>query len=207
MNPLSIALHLSCVLLQAVSAAPLPDVASAPADTAGVAAAVRLDRLTVVGSAAQADLIAGSAHFLGPAELAVFSHPDINRILREVPGVYVVEEDGYGLFPNIGIRGSGTDRNSRITVMEDGVLIAPAPYAAPAAYHFPTTARINAVEVRKGTASVKAGPRTTGGAMNLLSTAIPTRAGGLFDLAIGADSTLLSHGWIGTGGRRGGVFL
>lgn len=199
MNPLPIVLHLTCLLLQTAT--------SAPADTADVAAAVRLDRLTVVGSAERADLIAGSAHFLGPGDLETFQHTDINRILRDLPGVYVVEEDGYGLFPSIGIRGSGSDRNSRITVMEDGVLIAPAPYAAPAAYHFPTTVRISVVEVRKGSASVKAGPRTTGGAINLISTAIPGHTTGMVDLAVGADNTLLSHGWLGTSGRHGGVLV
>ncbi|MDY0111214.1 MAG: TonB-dependent receptor [Candidatus Krumholzibacteria bacterium] len=200
MNLLPLPLRFVLALLQS---------APAPADTteASAAAAVRLDRLTVVGSAERADLIAGSAHFLDSGDLERFQHTDINRALREVPGVYVVEEDGYGRFPSIGIRGSGTDRNSRISVMEDGVLIAPAPYAAPAAYHFPTTARINTIEVRKGTASVKAGPRTTGGAVNLISTAIPSRTAGLIDLAIGADNTLLTHGWFGTSGHHGGVLV
>lgn len=169
--------------------------------------AARLDRLTVVGSVEQAQETTGSAHYIDSQQLEKHNYRDVNRVLREVPGVYLVEEEGYGLRPNIGIRGSGTDRNNRITVMEDGVLIAPAPYAAPAAYYFPTMARMSAVEVRKGSSSVKAGPRTTGGVINLLSTPIPTGPAGLVDLSYGRDNTLLGHTWAGTSQERFGFLV
>jgi hypothetical protein len=111
------------------------------------------ERLTVIGTRPAA-LTGGSANYLTTEQLEQFRHTDVHRVLKQVPGLYVVEEDGYGLRPNIGLRGSGTDRNSRVTVTEDGVLIAPAPYAAPAAYYFPTMQRMSAVEVRKGSAAV-----------------------------------------------------
>jgi Fe(3+) dicitrate transport protein len=167
----------------------------------------RLDSVNVFGDPRGIKQASGSAHFIDNETLERFNYRDINRILRQVPGVYLVEEDGYGLRPNIGIRGSGTDRNSRITVMEDGVLIAPAPYAAPAAYYFPTMSRINAVEIRKGSAAVQAGPRTTGGAVNLITTPIPTETSARLDLSVGSDATGLAHGWIGGMGERLGGLL
>jgi Fe(3+) dicitrate transport protein len=177
---------------------------TAYAQTAVLPGADAFERLTVIG-ARPAELTGGSASYLTTEELERFQHTDIHRVLRQVPGLYVVEEDGYGLRPNIGLRGSGTDRNSRITVMEDGVLIAPAPYAAPAAYYFPTMQRMSAVEVRKGSAAVRSGPRTTGGAINLVSTSIPGEPfAGRLSLQAGEDQTLLGHVTVGgTSGQWG----
>ena len=201
---------MSTLLRTAIALALLP---AAPAFAATEAAApteetlVRLDRINVFGSRDEVEKTAGSAHYIDKEALARFNYSDVNRVLRQVPGVYLVEEEGYGLRPNIGIRGSGTDRNNRITVMEDGVLIAPAPYAAPAAYYFPTMARISGVEIKKGAASVQAGPRTTGGALNLLSTPIPSETAGLLDLSMGSHGGVLARGWAGTQGENFGALF
>lgn len=167
----------------------------------------RLDRLNVVGSAVRAEEASGSAHYLSKEDLDKFDYRDIQRVLRQVPGVYLVDEEGFGLRPNIGIRGSGTDRSARVTLMEDGVLIAPAPYAAPAAYYFPTASRMQAIEVRKGSAAVKSGPRTTGGAVNLISTSIPQQTSGRLKASIGEDSTLLTHATYGGSGEHVGGLI
>lgn len=167
----------------------------------------QLMRFSVLGDARAARAAAGSAHFIGPEELETFSRSDVLRVLREVPGIYLQEEEGYGLRPNIGIRGSGLDRSSRITLLEDGVLIAPAPYAAPSAYYFPGVQRMHAIEVIKGPAAVAMGPRTTGGAMNMLSTPVPDRVLGSFALNAGQDGMFNGLARIGDAGDRYGWLL
>jgi Fe(3+) dicitrate transport protein len=161
-----------------------------------------IDTVTIIGKQTDAADVPGSAHVIDSEELQTYVNGDILRVLRTVPGVYIQEEEGFGLRPNIGIRGSGLDRSARIALLEDGVLVAPAPYAASSAYYFPTQRRMSAVEVLKGPAAVAVGPRTTGGAMNMISTPIPDALGANFDIRGGDHSTLDAHLNVGNRGER-----
>ena len=151
--------------------------------------------------------IPGSVHYISPREIEKFSYTDINRTLRAVPGLNIQEEDGFGLRPNIGLRGTGVERSSKITVMEDGVLMAPAPYAAPAAYYFPTIGRMQAVEVLKGSSQIKHGPYTTGGAINLLSTQIPREFSGRLHLFTGSFGSKNMHAYVGNSHEHFGYMV
>lgn len=153
--------------------------------------AVTLDRFRMVGEPQDLATIPGSAHVIDAADLdrQKLLFDDVHGLLRQVPGINVQEEDGYGLRPNIGIRGTGSERSSKISLMEDGVLIAPAPYAAPAAYYFPVVGRMEAIEVRKGSSQIKYGPHTIGGALNLLSSPIPEDLSWLAEAEGGEESS------------------
>lgn len=157
-----------------------------------------VDIMTVIGTKMNANDISGSVVFIGPEELAKQSYTDINRVLLTVPGVNIQEEDGYGLRPNIGMRGSGGERSNKIVIMEDGVLMAPAPYSSPAAYYFPMTARMNAVEITKGPATVGYGPNTTAGAIHFFSTPIPDEASAKIRLFVSDQNRVQAHAWAGT---------
>ncbi len=161
-----------------------------------------IDTVTIIGRKSDVADVPGSAHVIDNEELEVFIATDILRVLRTVPGVYVQEEEGFGLRPNIGIRGSGLDRSARIALLEDGILIAPAPYSAPSAYYFPTQRRMHSLEVLKGPAAVIVGPRTTGGAINMISTPIPATSGGKIDVRVGDYGTYDAHVNFGNRGRR-----
>jgi Fe(3+) dicitrate transport protein len=149
----------------------------------------------------------GSAYYLSPKELQKFSFTDVNRVLRSVPGVTIYEEDGFGLRPNISLRGTSPERSSKITLMEDGVLIAPAPYSASSAYYFPTIARMEAVEVLKGSSQVQFGPSTTGGAINMISAQIPSKFSGKISASYGSFNSNQLHAKIGGGSSSFGYML
>jgi len=104
-------------------------------------------------------------------------------------------------------RGTGVERSTKITVMEDGILIAPAPYAAPAAYYFPTVARMQGIEIQKGNSQIKYGPYTTGGAINLLSTQIPEGFAGALNLTAGSFSGRNLHTHIGASSKYFGFLV
>ena len=156
-----------------------------------------MERVMVIGSSERAQDLTGAAHFIGKETLDQNNYTDINRVLRQIPGVNIQEEDGYGNRPNIGLRGGRSERSADITLMEDGILIAPAPYAAPSAYYFPRVSRMEAVEVRKGSSTIKFGPRTTSGAVNLISSSVPSAQDIEGLAAYGTDGTERLQGHYG----------
>ena len=140
------------------------------------------------------DEVPGALHVIGQEELERYSYTDPLRVLRTVSGVNIQEEDGYGLRPNIGMRGSGTERSARITIMEDGVLMAPAAYSAPAAYYFPSIARMQSIEVLKGSSQIAFGPQTAGGAINLVTAGFDdVSSGGMVRYEASAFGGFLEH--------------
>lgn len=158
-----------------------------------------LDGLTVVGSSEAVWDLAGSAAYIESDQYRDRGYTDITQILSSVPGVYLRQEDGYGNFPNVSMRGADGTRTEKVTVMEDGILTAPAPYSAPAAYYFPKSGRMSAIEVLKGSSQVRYGPQTTGGVLNFISTPIPGDGGPNFysRTTAGSDNTFFNHTWYG----------
>jgi len=140
---------------------------------------------------------AGSAHVVGEAQLQRFEYDDPHAALQQVPGVYVRQEDGMGLRPNIAIRGANPDRSKKVALLEDGVLLGPAPYSAPAAYYFPLVTRMTKLRVLSGPAAIGFGPQTVGGAIDLVTRNIPSRAAGSLDLGVGEYGYFKAHGYAG----------
>jgi Fe(3+) dicitrate transport protein len=158
---------------------------------------ILMREVSIIGSKSAVKDIAGSAAYLDVQDIRTQNVEDVNRILRRVPGVSIREEDGYGLFPNISLRGVDPARSSKVTIMEDGVLMAPAPYSAPSAYYSPNTGRMSGIEVLKGSSQVKYGPHTTGGAINFLSTPIPTTSQAYSKNTFGQFNELRNHTYFG----------
>ncbi|MSP25809.1 MAG: TonB-dependent receptor [Myxococcales bacterium] len=148
--------------------------------------------------------IAGSAHRVSAKELERFEDDNVERTLGRIPGVYARGEDGYGLRPNIGLRGASSDRTKKVTLLEDGILMAPAPYSSPAAYYFPMPTRAAALEVFKGPSALRYGPQTIGGAVNFVTRPIPWGHRFGADLALGQELYAKSHAHYGYGEKHAG---
>ncbi|MCP4201443.1 MAG: TonB-dependent receptor plug domain-containing protein [bacterium] len=162
------------------------------------------EQLLVIGTPEEARRIPGSAHVITAEELERQEYSDIHRVLRQTPGLNIQEEDGYGLRPNIGIRGTGVERSQKITLLEDGVLIAPAPYAAPSAYYSPTAGRMEGFEILKGSGAIRQGPYTNGGAINYLSASIPDSMRARVSFSVGQEGFARARASVGDSGERFG---
>jgi Fe(3+) dicitrate transport protein len=148
-------------------------------------AAATFDFIQVIGNEKKELSKPNSSHYISSKNLQRQQDTDVNRTIKQVPGVYVREEDGYGLRPNIGLRGTNPDRSKKVNFMEDGVLIGPAPYSAPAAYYTPSMMHVEGLEVFKGVSTVIYGPNSVGGSVNFLTPAIKSGFNGFVDGTLG----------------------
>lgn len=151
--------------------------------------------ITVAGS--RLNRAPGSAQVINRRQLERFEYDDPHQVLMQVPGVYIRQEDGVGLRPNLGIRGGNPDRSKKLTLMEDGILFGSAPYSAPAAYYFPLTSRMVQIKVIKGPAAIAYGPQTVGGAVDFVTRPIPTLPSGGADVAFGEYGYDKAHAYAG----------
>ena len=72
-----------------------------------------IDEMTIIGSKLDVRKVAGSGAVIDNDQIATEVSTDINQLLKTVSGVYVREEDGYGLRPNFGIRGATSERSEK----------------------------------------------------------------------------------------------
>ncbi len=149
----------------------------------------------------------GSVHVLKSSKLERFELDDPHAVLQSVPGVYARGEDGFGLRPNVGLRGANPDRSKKVTLLEDGILFGPAPYSAPAAYYFPLMTRMQSVRVLKGPAAIQHGPQTVGGSVELITRGVPAGESLAVDVAGGQYLTGKFHGYYGAGSERSGFLV
>ena len=176
--------------------------AAAPSTPAAAptAPSTQLDTVTVTGWGEGIPSLPGSATYIDGATFRDKGQVNLTNIAQNVPGVNIRDEDGYGNFPNLSIRGVDGTRSSKVTLMEDGILAAPSPYAAPNAYYTPKAGRMAGIEFIKGSSQVRFGPHTTGGVVNFLSTPLPTdnTNTGYLRLTYGSHNTNFMQVWAGS---------
>ena len=148
--------------------------------------------------------IPGSLTRIEPYEIQRLQSVSGNEVMRQSPGIHVVDEEGLGLRTNIGIRGLDPDRSRTVLMLEDGVPVALGPYGEPEMYYTPAIERMDAVEILKGSGSLLYGPQTIGGVINYRTMDPPeklagvirstTGPGGFFSFFAGAGNTYGTSG-------------
>lgn len=186
--PLSAAV-IACLSSHA-GAAPLPDPASAE----------RVARIEVIGSPEKLKREAGSGAIITAADLDRIKPYSVNEVLRGVPGVVMRDEEGLGLRPNIGIRGTNPTRSTKVLLLEDGLPAAYAPYGDNASYYHAPVDRYERIEVLKGVGMLRFGPQTISGVINYITPEPPVEAGGFVSVAGGNRGYRNGHLRLGGGG-------
>lgn len=164
---------------------------NARAEDADGSDTIELDRIFVTGNMQEKLQNFTAPDEVSKKDLDNKKQTDVMRILKSVSGTYVREEDGLGLRPNIGLRGTHPDRSKKVVLMEDEVLISPAPYSAPAAYFTPSMLTTESLQIYKGFASVPWGPNSIGGSINYITKQIPKSGYQKVDASYGSFNTRL----------------
>ena len=127
-----------------------------------------LEEIVVIGSTEDVNSVPGSGLALNIEQLERYDHIDLHQIMAVVPGVYTREEDGFGLRPNIGIRGAAAEESENYN------------YGGRCSYNacslfssggpcVPNVSRMNSIEVLKGPSAIRQGPQTVAGAINFVT--------------------------------------
>ena len=177
----------SLILFAVLTAAPMA------AQQRPQAEGYELPAVEVIGRPEALGEIPGSGSVLDNKTLTQSRVFTINEALRKVPGTLVRDEEGFGLRPNIGIRGLNPTRSTKVLLLEDGIPFTLAPYGDNGAYYHPPVDRFDHIEVLKGSGQILFGPQTIGGVINYVTPSAPRRLGGFVTLAPGNRDYLNGH--------------
>ncbi len=159
---------------------------------------------TIIGSREGILNLEGSAAVVDSEELYTSHVFTTAEALRKVPGIVVRDEEGFGMRPNIGIRGLNPTRTTKTLLLEDGLFLSYAPYGDNASYFHPPMDKYSSVEVFKGTDMLRYGPQTIAGTINYVTPTPPKDPAGFVAGTVGNrdyfNGQLNYGGWIGNFG-------
>jgi len=166
-----------------------------------IAASAAQDNSTIelpameVTSSAESNILnsSSSSAILSEKELFQSHVATVNEALRKVPGIYVRDEEGFGIRPNIGFRGMNPFRSTKVLFLEDGLLLNFAPYGDNDIYYHPPVERYENIEVMKGAELTQYGPQTISGAVNYITPNPPAKPGGFASFTGGNRDFLSGH--------------
>jgi len=159
-----------------------------------------LATIEVVGQNDENRTAEGTAEVLDQSVIVSSRAQTVNEALRKVPGVTVRDEEGFGLRPNIGIRGSNPTRSTKVLLLEDGLPAMYAPYGDNASYYHAPIQRYDRIEVLKGAGLLRFGPQTIHGAINYITPTPPDEFSGHVQVSAGTRGFAGLHASIGGSG-------
>lgn len=166
-----------------------------------------LPSVQVIGTQDKLESIPGSGAIIDKKALYENHVFSTNEALRKVPGVNVRDEEGFGMRPNIGIRGLNPTRSTRTLLLEDGLPLSYAPYGDNASYYHPPVDRFERIELLKGAGQLLFGPQTTAATINYVTPTPPLTPQGFVSFTGGNRDYLNGHfNYGGTVGPVGGLF-
>jgi Fe(3+) dicitrate transport protein len=186
-----------CLSMASITAAAEPD-----AVRQDDSAAAELEIVTVLGERDRTEALPGSHQVIGADELIEMRVMTTSEALRKAAGINVRDEEGFGLRPNIGLRGLNPTRSTKMLLLEDGIPLAYAPYGDNASYYHPPIDRFDRIEILKGAAVNMYGPQTIGGVINYLTPTPPTESGGMLRVTAGNRDYSNVHALLGGRGLQ-----
>ncbi|HEV2800460.1 MAG TPA: TonB-dependent receptor [Pyrinomonadaceae bacterium] len=165
---------------------------------ASLAEAVVVTSSSIAGVPEVVERIPGSVEVIEREVLELSRVLTSSEALRKVSGVNVRDEEGFGLRPNIGIRGLNPTRSTKVLLLEDGIPLTYAPYGDNASYYHPPIDRFESIEVLKGSGQILYGPQTVGGVVNYITRTPPEKTSGSITLIGGNRDYFNGHADFGT---------
>jgi Fe(3+) dicitrate transport protein len=161
----------------------------------------------IAGTAESLSEIPGAVDLIDRKLLSAARVFTLDEALRKVAGIQARGEEGFGLRPNIGIRGLNPTRSNKVLLLEDGVPLSYAPYGDNASYYHPPVDRFDSIEVVKGAGQILYGPMTVGGVVNYRTPDPPWRSAGAVTLTGGSRDYGNGHARWGNTWKRTGLLL
>ncbi len=194
-RPIAVAISLTLALCSVcATAAPTVD------DAGTQRRVVEMPQVEVVGDTRARREQPGSAHIVERDELESSRTLSVPEALRKVPGINVRDEEGFGLRPNVGLRGLNPTRSTKVLLLEDGIPASYAPYGDNASYYHAPIDRYDRIEVLKGVGMLRFGPQTIGGVINYMTPQPPLDFSGYAQVAGGTRSYRNLHVNVGGAG-------
>ena len=131
---------------------------------------------------------AGSAEALDAISLQSAHVTTTTEALRKLPGLHVRDEEGFGIRPNIGVRGLNPTRSTKVLLLEDGAPASYAPYGDNASYYHAPIERYERIELLKGAEMLRFGPQSIGAVINYLTPDPATQPRAFAKIAGGTDN-------------------